>query len=146
MNSERLPDISLSLNFYGDSFNPDEVTQRLGIEPTECHRIGDPIPRLTENARPGKYRHDGWRLMQGPCEAIEIDRLLNKFQKLVDVPGETIRQVCSDLEVEAVVICGVLQPISSATPNLCFPTNFLRWVADMEAEIYFDLIVSGRDI
>jgi len=53
-----LPTVSFYFRFYGESFDPDEITRRLGIEPITHFRPGDPI---TEDGKrtPTSSRMDG---------------------------------------------------------------------------------------
>jgi hypothetical protein len=46
---------SASLRIFGEIGDPSEITRRLGVEPTDCHRRGD---RRSPRARP--YQHDMW--------------------------------------------------------------------------------------
>lgn len=138
MSTERLPTVRLFFRFYGESFDPDEITRRLGIEPTYKFGPGDSV---TEDGR-GRRRHSGWMIEVGGQETIEIDALLQELRKSVEVSAEAVRQLCDDLGVEAVVLCGVGQHEDAiTTPALSFPTDFLEWVAEMGASLDVDVIL-----
>jgi hypothetical protein len=138
MNTERFPTVKLYLRFYGDSFDPDEITRRLGIKPTLKFRPGDPI---TEDGQ-GRRRRYGWMIKVGGQQTIEIDTLLQAFRERVEVSAETVRKLCDDLNVEAVVLCGVGQHEDAiTTPALNFPAPFLKWVAEMGASLDVDFVL-----
>lgn len=138
MSSERLPTVYLYFRFYGESFDPDEITRCLGVEPTLKFRPGDPVTKDGEGSR----SHPGWMIEVGGQETIEIDGLLEELRQRVNVSSAVVRQLCSDLSVEAVVLCGVGQHEDAiTTPTLGFPADFLEWVADMGASLDVDVIL-----
>lgn len=134
--SDPLPKVLLCFRFYGEEFDPDEITRRLGLEPTSIFRPGDPI---TTDGR-GRRRRFGWRLKVGYRETLELDGLIGEFRDLVDVPGALVRQICDELDVEAVVLCGVLQGDSEILPALAFPADFLEWVSRLGASLDVDVM------
>jgi Domain of unknown function (DUF4279) len=138
MAPKRLPTVSFYFRFYGDSFDPDEITRRLGIEPTTQFRPGDPI---TEDGK-GRRRHHGWMVKIGERETLKVDDLLRELRERISVSSETIRQVCNDLNVNPVVVCGVRQhETAETTPALMFPADFVAWVAEIDASIDVDVIL-----
>lgn len=56
-------------------------------------------------------------------EILEIDDLLQELRRQISVPGAKIRQLCQELNLEAVVICGVGQHEAAITT----PTHFSLW-------------------
>lgn len=73
--SGSLPSIQLSLRFQAESFDPDEITRRLGIEPTTISMPGAPI---TPDGL-GRGRRYGWKLAVEERETLELGTLLNVF-------------------------------------------------------------------
>jgi hypothetical protein len=131
---EHSPTVGIYFRFYGTAFDPDEITRRLGIEPTSHYRAGD-----SAAGRTVPHRRDGWMIKIGPRETFEIEDLLQELQNQVDVTGAAVKQVCTDLQVQAVVVCAIVQPASASTPALEFPASFLEWVAGMGASINVDV-------
>lgn len=135
---ERLPSVRLYFRFRGESFDPDAITQRLGISPTTHYRPGDPITKDGQ----GRRRGFGWMVKVNEVETLEIDAMLRELQERVDVPSSVVRKLCDDLQVEPVVICGVGQHADAiTTPTLFFPVDFLHWLADMGASLEVDVIL-----
>ena len=58
-NVEANPVVRLDLRFYGETFDPDEITRQLGIEPTTAFRPDDPITPDGEGRRRGFGSSDG---------------------------------------------------------------------------------------
>jgi hypothetical protein len=136
MASRRLPKVQLYFRFYGENFNPDEITRRLKVDPTIQFRPGDPI---TADGR-GRRRRYGWMVAVGGEETIKIDSLLIELRERFDASPKDVKALCRDLNLKAVVLCGVGQD-AEETPRLQFPPEFVAWVADMGAAIDVDIIL-----
>lgn len=133
----QLPAIGLYFRFYGETFDPDEITRRLGIEPTISFRPGDPI---TEDGQ-GERQGCGW-MVKLSREALVIDDLLQEFRQRLDViSADTVKQLCRDLRVELVILCGVGMGDAETTPGLYFPSEFLEWVAELGASLNVDVVL-----
>jgi len=133
---QRLANVQIYFRFYGESFDPDEITQRLGIEPTLKFRPGDPI---TSDGR-GRRRRYGWAVKVGGYDTIEIDGMLQELREQVSVSSFLVRKVCKDLDIEPVIVCGVGAERADIMPALYFPTDFLRWAAEMGASLDVDVL------
>ena len=140
MESERLPKVIFIFRFHGEDYEPDEITRRLGIEPTKMWRTGDPrgIPE-----RGVKWPRPGWWLELESQETLSIDGLLAELRQRVDVAGATVRQMCEDLHLEADITCVVYQPMDSSTPILDFPPDFMAWAVSMGASVNIDLYIQA---
>jgi hypothetical protein len=132
-----LPKVKLYFRFYGESFDPDEITARLGVEPTEQFRPGDPI---TKDGR-GKRRKDGWWIKVGPQRTLEIDDLLQELREKVVVDSAIVRQLCQELNINLVILCGVGMGSSEDLPITYFPPDFVGWAAEMGAAINVDIVL-----
>jgi hypothetical protein len=133
----KLPRVDLYFRFYGDTFDPDEITKRLGVEPTKRFRPGDPI---TKDGK-GKRRDYGWILKVEGSNPWESDDLLQEFRQRVAVSPEAVRQLCRDFSINPVVICGVgIRDATEPAPDLYFPSEFLKWVAELGASLNVDVL------
>lgn len=133
---KELPSVKLYFRFYGESFDPDEITKRLGVEPTEKFRPGDPI---TKDGR-GKRLKDGWWIKAGPQQTLEIDDLLQELREKVVVDSAVVRQTCHDLNVNLVILCGVGMGDGEDLPITYFPPEFVNWAAELGAAINVDIV------
>lgn len=131
------PDVKLYFRFYGESFDPDEITRRLGIEPTAQRRPGDP---LTKDGR-GICRDYSWMVKIGPSETLYIDDMLIEFRERISVSAAEVRQLCQDLNLELVIVCGVGMGTADDLPVTYFPQDFVKWAAEMNAAINVDIIL-----
>lgn len=74
-----------TLRLFGKDLDPDEITRPLGCEPTETHRIGDPVTKSGRGAR----KDNSWRLTSRLPETEGIDAHV----------GELLASVTQDLDV-----------------------------------------------
>lgn len=137
LSSSDSPKVRIFFDFYG-TFDPDEITKRLGIEPTRQFRAGE--PRILGS---GHRRRDGWILEVGPARTYEIDDLLKQIQAAVTASPEEIRRVSAELNVEAVLTCEVQS--DSSMPSLCFADEFVQWAASIGAAIDVDIMLLEKD-
>jgi hypothetical protein len=140
MNTKTRPRVSFYFAFYGDSFDPTEITRRLGIEPTKSFRTGDSI-RLRSVLR----TTDGWIFEIPPRETFDIEGMLRELQQHINVPPAVVKQTCQELKLEVAIECAVLQPVLLSTPDLSFPADFLGWASDLGASIDLDFILIDGD-
>lgn len=133
----QLPDVKLYFRFYGQSFDPDEITRRLGIEPTIQFSPGDPI---TEDGQ-GRRRTSGWMVKVGPSATLEIDGLLQDLRERVPVSPADVRRLCQELQLELVIVCGVGMNMADDLPVTFFPQEFVNWAAELNAAINVDVVL-----
>jgi hypothetical protein len=136
MSEDSLPVVKVSFRLRGASFDPDEVTRRLGLEPTDAYRAGEPISRRGL----GKHREDGWAIQIGPRETLEIAPMLRELRDLVGVEPEKLREVCTDLGLRAVIYIPI-EPTSSQAPSAEIPEDIIAWAAEFGASIDVDLLL-----
>jgi Domain of unknown function (DUF4279) len=128
---EELPNVGLYFRFYGDSFDPNEITRRLGVEPTNKFRSGDPIDKEGRARWPGY----GWIIKVGPRRTLDIEGMLLDLRKQVDVAPDVVRRVCTDLNLELIITCGVNAEGADTAPVMYFPSEFLAWVVELGASL-----------
>lgn len=132
---EALPEVWVSFDFFGATFDPDAITARLGIEPTSAHRTGDPIKEDK-----GRWPRDRWRITIGPKNTIEIgDMLTDLLARLAPAEG-ALSQVCIENRVEPMITCAV-EPNSATTPYILFPENVVKWSARHDVAIAVDVML-----
>ncbi len=136
-NLKSLPRVGFYLWIVGDQFDPAELTSRLAIEPTKVWRPGDPI---TEGGRARRTR-PSWLLTVEKRETLEIDDLIEELRAQFDVSTATVKQVCQDLGVRPLLVCGIGIGSAETTPALIFPPDFLEWVGEMGASLDIDIVL-----
>lgn len=144
MNDEALPEVWVSFDLValerdGASFDPDYVTQQLGVLPTQQNRIGDPI-----HEGKGRRTFTRWRISVGPVYAIKIDGMLDEVISRLRPVSDKLRAVCEEIGVEPMLICAV-EPRSAQTPAITFPVEIVRWAADNRVALDVDVMLWRKD-
>jgi hypothetical protein len=79
----------------GEDFDPDEVTRRLGVSPTEAHKKGDP------RGDSGTWRRSAWDFGVAETDEVDWDALVAPLLAAFDGRERDVRQVCDELRIEA---------------------------------------------
>ena len=90
---------SATLRIHGDDLPFDEISQRLGVQPTRLHRKGDrPGPRS-----PG-YRDDAWQFQPSLPETEPLERHIQALWQVVRPHVEFLKALKQRFKVD--VFCG----------------------------------------
>jgi hypothetical protein len=125
--------ISVALQFIG-SFDPDELTQRTGIQPTRSGRVGDPLKFG------GPLRADHWAFRLGPREAYDLEALLVELVEQLQPGWEQIKQTAQELSLE-LRVGFVVEIKTNRGPIANFTPPVLAQLVDLGAELDIDQIV-----
>lgn len=114
--------------------NPDAVTEKLGIQPSESYRNGDLIEDSFYNYR----KRSSWNLSSGYQEDLYLDE---SFKKVVD-PLRSKIEVINDLCREFGASCHLIvvsEMFNGQAPAMGFPADVVKFAADVHANIDLDL-------
>lgn len=79
-----IDEVNVTLAFYGEGLEPDEITRILGVEPTRSHRRGD---RIGPKSQP--FPKGAWLLTEHGRDAetaeVIIDRVLKRLPEDVEI-------------------------------------------------------------
>lgn len=123
---------TVSLRLIGDNLEPDEVTNRLGCQPTAGSRKGDVIPdsHYHRIARTGSWRLDG-----ADDRSTDLERQVTNLLKRVTNDLAIWQDLSSRLKVD--LFCGVF--LDEFNRGFTFSPGLLRQIADRGIEIGFDI-------
>lgn len=134
----RLPVVSVSLWIQGTSFDPVDITNRVGIEPTISHRTGDP-------ASLGRtQRRDAWAVRIGPRETLELEPLVKELIEQIGARTTQIRETCSELDLELCLSCPIV-PKSTLIPSIHLSPDVLEWIVRLGAHLDIDVMIWDDD-
>lgn len=141
---EALPRVWVALDLVareGDNtqFDPDHVTDMLGVEPTQRNRVGDPI-----HDGKGRRTFTRWRISVGPVDTISIDTMLDEVMARLRPAGEKLRAVYDEIGVEPMLTCTV-EPRSARTPDVTFPLAVVKWAAENNLVLAVDIMLWRHD-
>jgi len=125
-----IPSIKVTFYIMADEFDLEEVTRRLGINPTET-RTKDSFP-------PQGLAHTSWSLdvEEKDCCAVAI-----LFEEMLEVLGgksETIKTLCDDYNLETSFVV-VIHMQGEDNPEMFLPREVISFAASINADIGFDL-------
>jgi len=82
----------------GDSFDPDLVSQRLGISPTKIHRLGDSIGK-----NGNKIKFAGWYLYSDIVDNLFVNKLVEEVISKLAVKIDIINAIKKDYGLSSIL-------------------------------------------
>ncbi|MCQ4637782.1 DUF4279 domain-containing protein [Anaerovorax odorimutans] len=128
--------VRIDLRIMGDEYDPQKVTQKLNIQPTDTWRMGDYIRKTNL-----KFNYTGWLYSTGEEETLHINTQLRKIESLflpkTDMLCELKERYLLDFSFDIVIsIC------NHKIPVIYFESPFTQLVAKLDARIDFDIYVN----
>jgi hypothetical protein len=119
----------------GENFDPDEVTRRLGLEPTKSWKAGDlQVPGATI-----RHKVAGWRLRTPREKSFDVGPHVAALVESLKPLIPRINAVQQALQLEAEFSCVVY--IKDQSPAVYFERAVLDVVEALKAEIDIDIYV-----
>jgi hypothetical protein len=120
----------------GDEFDPDIITQKLGIEPTSSNKKGD---QGTYNPALG---YSSWKYStQRNQEYLEVDRLVDEIVNLFYNKIEIINQLKTELNLHSVlqIVLDIDINPEISTPSLGYHLKTIEFLYTTKTETDVDL-------
>jgi Domain of unknown function (DUF4279) len=128
-----LPVMSVSLWLGEGSFDPDDITAQIGLDPTVARRAGE------IRSYGGRQRRDQWGLRVGPRDGIEIEPLLDELHGQLVPRWSRLVAACSEGDLEPRIYCPV-ELKSTLTPSLRIEAATLEWIVALGAVLDIDVM------
>jgi hypothetical protein len=128
------PLIEVALKLTGQGFAPDDVTDFVGLAPTETWRLGEAIQRTQL-----KRKADGWLFGLPQRETYDMEAVLCELLDAVTPYEGRLAEAVEKLGLEVVISFGVY--LSNETPACWFSANTLRRLYHLQASLDIDLIL-----
>lgn len=126
--------IRISFELKGD-FNPQEITQKIGLEPSETWKKGDK----------GKYKgirqYDFWCLDTGYINSVSIDEISKGIYNLLKLHREKIAKLISDCGITSVFQI-VAKIDGDNTPSIFFSEDIVKLASEFNSYFDIDLYVN----
>ncbi|MFE6799852.1 DUF4279 domain-containing protein [Paenibacillus chitinolyticus] len=131
-------------SIFGDSFSVNEVTQLLGIEPTESYNIGDIIVRPENDnvtSSTTHYRKEtAWELSSGYQESYDFnDQLYYLLDRLESKVGE-LNKINNKYNVSYKFMV-VINVENNEKPAMYLERRFISFAYSINADLDFDLYI-----
>jgi len=117
---------------YENTFNPDEITELLGIKPTTSYVQKN---KIDENCMP--IQETSWNLIIDYEESYDIEFQLNKIMEILIPKKETLIEIQKKYSpyMEFMIVINVEK---GEWPAMYLQKDFIKFVADIGGEIQFD--------
>jgi len=113
------------------AFDPDVITNRLGISPTRVMRKADPKPKLSS-----------WELSSGRLvdEVVDVYAISSQLVSRLAPLAESIQRLMSELNLSAVlqVVLRITMDDRKSTPAIGFDQETIRFLSSVSASIDVD--------
>lgn len=134
---EGVTKIRVGFLISGHGLEPEEVTARLGLQPTATWRRGQ--PRMAVSAR--THDSDGWVIRTDYEDSLDLLSHVRRILDLVHPRAEAVRQICESGEVSSELECVVrITGNEVQTPPIVFfDGDTIRQLADLKADLDIDI-------
>jgi len=138
-----MPAISRSvatLRVFGDSLVPEEITAKLGAEPTSCHRKGE-----TERMRSGRdlvHKTGMWRLEATSKEPEDLDSQIAELLFRLSADLEVWRTLSANYTLD--LFCGLF--MDQSNEGLSLSPLSMSALGERRIEIAFDVYAPAREL
>ncbi|WP_152393331.1 DUF4279 domain-containing protein [Paenibacillus guangzhouensis] len=134
--------VMVYFSMFGEDFPVNEVTQLLGIEPTDSHNKGDVIAK-EENANVKStkvhYRKEtAWKLSTGYQESYDVKEQLDQILERLKYKSAIINQLKLKYKLECLFSIVIIME-NGYTPGLHFDKEQIEFANSIKAEFDIDL-------
>ena len=129
--------------FNNEVFDPNEITQRLKLEPKNTCVMGDPVPGTTPYGIL-KYKDTSWTLSSGLKESDSLSEELLIIENSLRDKTETIKSVLTELRCESHFMIVVYNYDREYFADMRISKEFLKLAAEIDAYIDYDIYFSKK--
>lgn len=136
--------VSTEFNIRGEDFDPDYVTEALGLSPSTKWRQGD--IRIQDISEEGcalsglTYSFSLWSITTGYQDSYDISDQLNPIIDLIKEKKNILLQLAEILELNYTIGI-VIYIYNKRTPGVNISPDIMRFASDIGADIDIDLYV-----
>lgn len=131
--------VRVSFSIYGEKFEPNHITEMLGITPTITHIKGEKIENR-KVLRPDTV----WELDTGYIESLDINEQLDIILTKLEKKTDKLIEVKNKFSVKMLFMI-IVYIENEEVPAMYFERKILGFVNEIEAEIGFDVYVVTPD-
>lgn len=115
------------------TFDPNELSERIGLKATSTHRKGENMAPLK------KYSHDIWCFTDEQKNIYDINDIFDALRDRLEGYTEAIHQACSGIDCKAILVILVYREDGN-TPVLFIDSTHLAWLVQMDCAVEIDII------
>ena len=121
-------------------FDPEEITRRVGVQPSFTCRRGDPVSKRSTM----RQKFDGWRFSTGEEDSFDLGARIRGLLDLLHGRAADFSAVCKDLSLDAEIEC-VVYMYGAQGPALSIDSRTVAEIAEYGASIDIDLYALGDE-
>ncbi len=126
--------IMVALTLLGKGINPNEITRKLNLRPSEIGREGDLIGKTKI-----KQKYDFWSLSNGYQESLDLGEQIKLFLDKISPYVDRIKTVALKRNLKVEIECAV-DVADYEFPAICLENDTLQIVASLNADINIDIV------
>lgn len=116
----------------GDTFDPEVITERLGIQPSRIKRQGNPTPELTF-----------WELSSETVagEVVDVYEIAEPLIRQLEPKSKAIRALVDEFQLRALlqVVLWITTDDSKPTPAVGFGEKTIQFLSNIRGSIDVDI-------
>lgn len=113
-------------------FNPEELTDTIGLDPTKVWRAGETVKDTLVSRR-----FDGWKLSTPEVSSYELDEEIKKIISFLDPHKLKIREYCAKHNLNIELSC-IITTEEGEFPSVHFDRKLIEDINNFNAEIDID--------
>lgn len=127
--------VMVQLSMYGDDFHPQDITDKLGIQPTEYWRKGENVAEKVLIRK-----NNCWRCSTGYQDSLDINEQVSHIMELFQGKTIEINELVSSYNLE-IIISIVINIENNQKPAMYFNRQIIEFINLIKAEVDIDLYV-----
>jgi hypothetical protein len=131
-----LPEITTRFRLRG-SFDPDDITDVIGISPDRTWRQGEERTPLL------RWQMSGWSLVFGPERSVDLEAQIKRMLDTVEPVHERVRSARDRYHAEVDVFCSA--DVHDQTPAILLGAETLSRLAHLGLQLGIDILLTGSD-
>ena len=131
-------EVSAAFILTGSQISPDDITDLIGVQPSQTWLTGDSIQRTAL-----KRKHDGWSLATDPANELDLAKPVQALLDVLEPHREGILEAKRKYDLNAEFSIGAY--VEEDIPIVHFEESLVARIALLEAAIDVDIILVGED-
>lgn len=139
VSSQKESEIYAYFQLVGMEFDPDDITAKVGIKPTEIWRIGD----LITSRGTRRHKQNGWSVYSQVENSIHLEDYIKSVLEQLQPGWQSLVELCKRYDAE---ISCVIYYRSGSVPAIHFDKYLVEMAHQLNAEIDVDFYVLPEEV
>jgi hypothetical protein len=139
MTEEAYPELYVALELLSSDTSPDEISERLGLQPTKSWRAGE-----TELHSTSPHKDSRWILRLAARPAVDFTDLVEELLLQLDPCKAEVAALAQDSRFSARLSC--IGYMTTIVPAVYFENQLLRRVAELGLDLNVDIFLVPSEL